>query len=233
MAFLREDCPRCGTKNVTFNVEGQNSRGIVSSRWVESFEVFSICSHCSKATIFIVNNNKYELAETLLKNNSLVRNEGYINGFCDVKGYLSLKDNNITIAPSHTPSEIAEVFKEGSTCISVQCWNAAGAMFRTAIDLTTKTLLPPEDEEPNNRIRKSLGLRLQWLFENGQLPLELKELAEAVQQDGNDGVHDASLLKHDALDLQDFTQQLLNRIYTVPGKIREAADRRAARRASE
>lgn len=233
MALLREDCPRCGTKNSTFDVAGQNSRGIVQANWVERFELFSVCRHCHMGTIFVADNKSYDLRDEIQAPGALVKRQGYLNDFMNSIGYVSLKDREIDPSPDFTPDDISAVFQEGATCASVECWNAAGTMFRSVIDLATKSLLPAADNpEPSRGIRRSLGLRLKWLFENHLLPIELQDLAEAVQQDGNDGAHDGTLTKTDALDLQDFTQQLLTRLYTVPGRVQAAKERREARRAT-
>ena len=78
------------------------------------------------------------------------------------------------------------VVEEANSCLASQCFNAAGAMYRLALDLATKDLLPDEGE-PNAKTRRSLGLRVPWLFDNGKIPADLKSLAECLQQDGNDG----------------------------------------------
>lgn len=166
--------------------------------------------------------------------NGIIKVNGFVNDFMEEVGYINIREISSATAPEYTPDEIAYVFNEAATCVAVECWNAAGAMFRTAIDLSTKSFLPEDDTAPPpKRVRRSLGLRLGWLFDNNLLPGELKELADAVQQDGNDGVHDATLTKADALDLMDFTQQLLNRLYTVPGRIKAAKDRREERRSQQ
>lgn len=232
MALLQADCPRCGTVHSTFDVGGQNSRGIVRANWVERFELFSICRHCHRATIFYADNKVYDIRDSLKIPGEIIKISGYLNDILSVEGYVTLRDKDIDPAPEYTPDGVEKVYLEGATCVSTECWNASGAMFRSVIDLVTKALLPPDSEaDPSKNVRRSLGLRLQWLFDKGLLPHDLQELAQAVQQDGNDGVHDATLTKADALDLQDFTYQLLTRLYTVPGRIAEAKARREARRA--
>ena len=104
-------------------------------------------------------------------------------------------------------------------------------MFRLCIDLATRRLLPAEDApEPNNRIRRNLGLRLPWLFDRRLLPEELRELSTCIQQDGNDGAHAGTLRMEDAKDLRDFAIALLERLYTEPAKLQIAKERRAKRR---
>ena len=115
--------------------------------------------------------------------------------------------------------------------MAVNCFNAAGTMYRLCLDLATRDLLPVENADGlNSKIRFSLGLRLQWLFNNGKLPSGLQDLSSCVKEDGNDGAHEGTLTKPDADDLQDFTIALLERIYTEPRRIEAAKERRDARR---
>ena len=104
-------------------------------------------------------------------------------------------------------------------------------MFRLCIDLVTSSFLPEENSNGlNNRIRRSLGLRLPWLFDNNLLPETLRDLSSCIKEDGNDGAHAGTLEESDAEDILDFTRALLERLYTEPKKLELAAERRAARR---
>jgi hypothetical protein len=92
-------------------------------------------------------------------------------------------------------------------------------------------MLPVEDEKGlNSKIRRDLGLRFPWLFDNGILPKSLKDLSSCIKDDGNDGAHQGTLKKEDAEDLLDFTYALLERIYAEPKRIELAKERRTARR---
>ena len=52
-------------------------------------------------------------------------------------------------------------------------------MLRLCIDLATKPMLPAEEVEGLNRkTRRDLGSRLPWLFDNGLLPNDLRDLAK-------------------------------------------------------
>ncbi len=85
----------------------------------------------------------------------------------------------------------------------------------------------------NSKVRRDLGLRLPWLFDNGILPEALRELSSCVKDDGNDGAHEGTLKKEDAEDLLDFTYALLERIYTEPKRLQLAKERRLSRRESK
>ena len=138
--------------------------------------------------------------------------------------------------PEHIPDDIRAAFQEATTCASVECFNAAGAMFRLCVDLSTRPLLPAREGaaavQPSEKQRRDLGLRLKWLFEKGRLALELRELARCIREDGNDGAQPRWLGPElDADDLLDFTTALLERLFTEPKKLELAESRRVARRA--
>lgn len=134
------------------------------------------------------------------------------------------------------PREIEKLFNEGAICLVVACYNAAATVLRLCVDLTTRQLLPnPEDnntKQPNSKTRRDLGLRLSWLFDNGFVPTDLRELAKCICEDANDGAHVGNLTKEDAEDLLDFTTALLERLITEPKRLELAEARRKARRAS-
>jgi hypothetical protein len=104
-------------------------------------------------------------------------------------------------------------------------------MFRLCIDLATRPLLPEEELDGLTRkIRRDLGLRLPWLFDNSKLPSDLRELSSCIKDDGNDGAHAGTLKKEDAEDLLEFASAFLERLYTEPEKLRLAKERRDDRR---
>jgi hypothetical protein len=224
------DCPRCGVKRISFEVAATHLVGIEGT-WRRTFEAWAICRHCQRSTTFWLRQTSRE--ETRLIEQHGVRGfKDSLNKHFSIEGYVSLKDQNARKPPDHLPLEISTVFAEGATCMAVECWNAAGVMFRLCVDLATESLLPPEDPPvgPNAKQRRDLGLRLPWLFDKGLLPLGLRDLSSCIHQDGNDGAHRGALRREDVEDLVDFTEALLERLYTEPERIRLAGERRAARR---
>jgi hypothetical protein len=158
---------------------------------------------------------------------------GTINWAFEIFRFIGLRDSAINKPPDHIPDDLREAFAEGSACLSIECWNAAGAMFRLCLDLATRPLLPAADSPntPAAKVRRDLGLRLAWLFDNGLLPKQLQEFARNIREDGNDGAHAGTLKKEDAADLLDFTTAVLERLYSEPERLRLAEDRRKSRRA--
>jgi hypothetical protein len=235
MALLVTDCPRCGAEKITFDVKAQ-IHVHTQFDWRHIYEIFSVCRSCFRPTIFVVglNSKSYNLAGTFNDDDALVRYQGGLTQYFEVEGFVNLRDNALAQPPEHLPSDIEKIFKEATTCLAVRCYNAAATMFRLTVDLTTRPLLPaPEDTttpQPNSKQRRDLGLRLAWLFDNGKLPPDLRELAKCIREDANDGAHVGNLTKADAEDSLDFTTALLERLITEPKKLQLAQARRNARR---
>jgi hypothetical protein len=170
-------------------------------------------------------------SKEMIKKSGLAKLAGAAGHLVKVESFISLKDAAPVDPPEHLPGQILAAFKEGARCQSVGCFNAAGVMFRLCVDLATKARLPEADRDGlNARIRRSLGLRLPWLFEQGLLPAGVQELSACIKEDGNDGAHVGSLTEVDTEDLLDFTTALLEHLYTEPERLRLAQARRDSRR---
>jgi hypothetical protein len=230
MPQLIANCPRCAARKVTFDVQAAN---FVEQQygWMNHHEVCALCRHCHGYTVFLVHDNvdsDYRKFHEI----GILKYAGVLNDYVKVDNFLSLKDQATVASPEHVPDLIAKIFREGATSDVMQCYNAACAMYRLCIDLTTKSLLPPEGEPngPNAHQRVKLAHRLNWLLDTGRLPASLRELSHCIREDGNDAAHDGSVGEHEAGDLQDFTLHLLENVYTAPKRIELARDRRTARR---
>lgn len=224
------NCPRCGAKKITLDIDSAILRDI-QYNWKGSFELHAVCRRCHKGSILIAAIRDYA-SQTINEDPSrLVRWKGAVNDVLDVEGYISLKDESATQPPEHLPPDIKAAFLEGATSLAVNCPNAAAAMFRMCIDLSTKKLLPDgEVEGLNRKTRRDLAPRLAWLFSHGLLSSDLQPLSACIREDGNDGAHDGTLQQPDAEDLLDFTGALLERLYTEPARLKIAEARRDARR---
>ncbi|MCE5230025.1 DUF4145 domain-containing protein [bacterium] len=223
MALLITNCPRCGCKQITFDVKRLNEIK------TDEYEAFSICRCCNHSTVFVIYPTSM-LFDTVISS-GVEDFPGPITDWVHILGFVSSKDIACVNPPEYVPSDIAGVFDEGAKCLSIGCFNAAATMFRLCIDISTRKMLPePSAPEPKPNVRRSLGLRLAWLFNERILPEELKELSLCVKEDGNDGAHEGTLTMNDADDLLDFTTTLLERLYTEPERLRLAKKRREERR---
>jgi hypothetical protein len=252
MSLLITDCPRCGAKQITFDVVAQSHCGTLHN-WQNWFETFCVCRACGRSTVFLIGLTDINYRDTFYQAKGIVSFPDALNPYFEIERFISIRDNVSTKPPEHLPDDIKKAFIEGAACLSIECNNAAATMFRLCVDLATRPLLPPrkgEDEadesepsttadskpkdadepQPNRKQRRDLGLRLKWLFDNGKLPSDLRGLAGCVHQDGNDGAHVGNLSKEDAEDLIDFTSILLERLFTEPEKLKLNEARRTVRR---
>jgi hypothetical protein len=236
MALLVTNCPRCGTKNITFDLLKSVLLG-VDREGFRSFEAFSVCRHCQKSTVFLIkHSNKSVLQQRqVLASDDSIRNwSTSLDGIFDITGHIAIKNFFQISPPDSLPLPIKAAFEEGAACLSIQCHNASATMFRLCVDLATRPLLPdPQDNsrsQPNSKQRRDLGLRIPWLFSNNLIPADLSSLAHAIKEDGNDGAHQGNVGKEECDDILDFTRLLLERLYTEPEKIKAAQQRREVRR---
>lgn len=231
MAELIADCPRCGAAKTGF-IATNSIDVYLEHGWLHTLEAWAICRNCRRSTTFVLRQREYK-DTAQIKDHGISKFSDSLNNHFSIRGHVSPKDENRRQPPEHLPANIATAFNEGATCLAVQCWNAAAVMFRVCVDLATRGLLPEEaggGEQPNSKQRRDLGLRLPWLFDHGLLPEGLRDLSSCIHQDGNDGAHEGTLTKEDAEDLVDFTEALLQRLFTEPKRLELAAARRTARR---
>lgn len=234
MALLIADCPRCGAKQMTFDVTGQSYR-YRRLNWQNWYEVFCVCRACRCSTVFLVGLADINRQDDFYRERGIVDFEDALNYFFHIERFIGLRDIVSTKPPEHVEGELKNAFVEGAACLSIDCPNAAATMFRLCVDLVTRPLLPDQADtskpQPNAKQRRDLGLRLPWLFDNGFLPSNLRELATCIKEEGNDGAHVGNLTKEDSEDLLDFTIALLERLITEPKNLELAKERRTARRA--
>jgi hypothetical protein len=206
---------------------------VMNYNWQQHWEAFCICRNCFRSTVFVLEQNDYKDSDFLRKN-KLSNIEFSVNQVARVKSHISQKDEIADQPPEYLPDEVNSIYIEGAACMAIGCHNAGATMFRLCIDLATKSMLPEQDEDGlNNRIRRSLGLRLEWLFKHHKLPQALEELSSCIKEDGNDGAHEGTLSEEDAADILDFTYVLLERLYTEPKRLELAKARREARRTKQ
>lgn len=231
MGLIVAICPRCRAKDMTFDILAGREAG-AEYGWKKHYEFYCECRRCFQGSILILVTRNYEVKEAVDSVEKILHSQMGLNIALSVDGYISLKDHIASNPPEHLPPDVETAFKEGAACLAVGCYNASGAMFRLAIDLATKNLLPTGGGAkggPNRQQRKQLNERLTYLFDVNILSNDLRELATCVKDDGNDGAHDGTLKQTDVEDLQDFAMELFKRMFTEPERLRLAKLRREER----
>ena len=224
--MLIHDCPRCGTKQITFDILAASNVG--TKNGFPAYEAFCCCRSCNGSSIFLVTirNDALYGIEHVLKHKSSLNN--VLNDTELVKIFPG-----ISAIPKDIPLEISIPFCEALICQAIQAHNAAGCMFRTTVDLVTKKMLEDlQGKNPPKNAKDNLAQRIKLLYDEGLLTHSLKELSTSIRLDGNDAAHEANLEKDDVEAMNDFTTLLLEEIYTNPKKIELAAKRRKERGAN-
>lgn len=230
MATIVEDCPRCKSNRMTFDILADVWVGS-NYGWQTIHEIYALCRRCQRASPMKVKLNEIKRQEDFKANGKISLINGDIEPLFLFDSHCNLSDVAAQPFPEHLPPDIEAAFVEGTKCLAIACPNAAASMFRLCLDLATKGLLPPSDQpEPDRHTRRNLAPRLEWLFETGRLPVQLQALSKAVKDNGNDGAHDGSLTAEDAEDIYDFAFMLLERLFTEPERLVAAARRAKDRR---
>ena len=114
-------------------------------------------------------------------------------------------------APEFTPDNVARFFKQGKDNVSAGNWDAAGAMFRKALESGLKKKFPDIKGTPRQRIDKAA--------KQHKLTPELAEWAHQIRDLGNDAVHEEEFTEEEAKAMAAFTDLLLQYIFTMPGRL--------------
>lgn len=199
--------------------------------WQSHFEICSICRRCHRHAVSVLKLTEISGQDSFKKNGDVVKRDDDISKWLAFERTITVVDNETRAKPDSLPDEISQPFIEGTRCLSVNCPNAASAMFRLCLDIATRTLLPA-DQEINKDVRRNLPPRLRWLFDEGLLGADLKDLSQAVKEHGDEGVHEGILGNEEAENIYDFAFELLSRMYTMPARLKDAAEKRAARKSN-
>lgn len=226
------DCPRCGTKRVTFDLAGSAWLPPTSGSIYLQYECFSVCRTCDRSSIHILEATHQNAQPLHAVQGKLDDRYEWVQ--------LLVVTGNPRPCPEHTPEELRRTFDEAARCLSFGSFEAAGTMFRKVLDQATRQMLPPQpaDEAKDHpdyiawKIRKDLRLRLDWLIAQSRLPMQLAPIVDSVREDGNDAAHDR-IGPDEARDLEDFTVVLLEVLFSLPGQIEANRLRREARRSTD
>lgn len=197
--FLSLDCPHCGTKSVGFTVQKEhlvknNAWTSYTMRHHTISEKYSSCNIC---------------------------NFGVIVTFVDKLVRSVVPETNLT-TPLHLPDNVKRFFEQGTGNMGAN-WDAAGSMFRKALDVSLKEKFP--------QIHGSLFERIKNAASQNLLTQDLADWADQIRLEGNAAVHeDEPFSKQQAKDIASFTDLVLRYMFTLPQMLKDARDSTEAHR---
>ena len=224
--YITADCPRCAFKDRKFKVKEANNIteydgvGQFGEKDYEfaSYELFAVCPECEEATVFIICEKHDDENQAVMSCAPPMQIEGSLDEYFHIAYFICLSRNPTRSVPEFIPENIETAFKEGTACLAIKNWSAAGAMFRKCLDLTAKDKLAKKDHG------KKLSIKIKCLLQEKILPEDLKKIAKNIMLDGNDGLHNRTLTEEEAEDSLVFTSILLRRIYTEPERKKETKE---------
>ena len=212
------NCPHCGTTKAGF--AGQHSRrreGAGEARHL--WDVFAYCRVCQAGIVLVVKSAQGHNPLT-----SEWRNHRTTFSIQRVH-----PKSPAVAAPEHTPDPIAKDFKEGLSCLHRGDFNAAGMMFRKALQRTT-TALAQTAGMSAFKAKTPLQHRIDALANAGHLTDSMRDLAVAIKLDGNEAAHeeDQEFDKDAATQTQEFTELFLLYTFTLPERVKLASQSKTA-----
>jgi hypothetical protein len=203
MAVLRRNCPHCPAEHVAFTLTWADHPPH-GSAWV--WNCAAICGACRKPICF-------EAQATNTGNHtSPMGFNGEIENLWRVTKIWP--DRQPSLAPPHTPEAIKRRFLEGEDAYRRQSWNAAVAMYRSALDIATKSM----EGVPRGQ---TFYKRLEWLHDQHMITPDIRAWADAVRVEGNDALHDPEdFTENDTKPLRLFTEMFLRYVFELPGEVR-------------
>lgn len=201
MAALTYDCPHCGTKSAFFAVHGAAVNPVDRFDWT----AFANCAICFGPLAIHLRSpsasNPSQTPDTINKSPNF--------------HILAIHPSGAkTEVPEHLHQEVAGPFKQAVEARQREHYDAAGAMYRKALDVALKKIDP--------QLKGNLATRIDQLAANNLLTPSLKEWAHTVRIDGNDATHDEDPFKKDEADqLHFFTQLVLTYLFTLPEQVRQ------------
>ena len=200
MAAFSNDCPHCSTKGASFEVLDEY-RLPLSSRQIAAFVSCGVCGDAAVA-VFV---DKREGARNLKSDYP-----GNPSSF----GLLYFRPRPETPdAPPHLPNNVRTYYLEAVENVRSGP-NAAGAMFRKALDVGLRHVAP----EANGRL---VG-RIDSAAKAGKITPDLAEWAHHIRLEGNDASHDEDpFTREEAKDLHRFTELVMMYFFSLPGMLKE------------
>ena len=130
-AMYIADCPRCNHNRITFDLLADNFIGKSSYR--DNYECFFRCRSCFKTSIAWLKHTD------LSEHNPTDFPGSYINTYFTLERWVFEIPGSRKV-PDHVPLPIVNIFQDGANCLAIEAWDAAGSMFRKALDAATRAV---------------------------------------------------------------------------------------------
>ena len=198
---FKRDCPHCLSKGASFSIRHQwEERGTSYAA-----NLLAVCGVCNRGILILARSSSGSFPTNLTSQ---------VQDFPTSRLYIEEAWPDVSIElPDDMPPSVQSFYLQGIKNLAGQNWDAAGAMFRKALDVSTKILVPEHK-------KKSLFARIEKLVSSGKLTEAMGEWSHEIRLDGNDAVHDEEPeSENDAQITQKFTEAFLRYSFTLPSMV--------------
>ena len=200
------DCGWCGTTKAGFTVNSNHA--LVIDEFGVHF-VIARCRVCSKGVLAIFGTVK-----------NIAAGVGLANGIETLRQRPlreMLPRPRSTAAPKYTPPSCERAYRQAMTNLATSNSDAAGAMFRKALEVGLKDRF--------SLTKRNLADRIQEAATKGLLTKDMADWATQIRLGGNDAVHNEDYTQEEAEDLKVFTELVLRYLFELPGNLKEAREK--------
>ena len=199
MAVIIRNCPHCPATRSTMTIRWQHATDD------RHYIITATCAACQLPICFRVRERQGYGYAPMKEDRELERDKWEILNQWPVREELS--------CPAHVPLNVGKRFLEGEEAFARKSWNAAVAMYRSALDIATKAI---EDVPQGQTFFK----RLEWLHNEHRITPDMWAWANRVRIEGNEALHDPEEFSaDDAKPLRLFTETFLKYVFELPGEV--------------
>lgn len=197
-ASFRHDCPHCRTEAVSFDARVLLPLGGIHG------DVLARCGICYlPIAMRVATRTGMTASQNLLQGN--LADSFHVQRVWPESEQLA--------SPKHVPERVSRRFLEAEDNFARGNWTSAVSMYRSVLDIATKTL----DGVPEGQ---TFFKRLRWLHEHHRITPAMKDWADHVRVEGNDALHDPEeFTEVDATPLRLFTEMFLRYMFELPGEV--------------
>ena len=198
MESFQADCPRCHTRAAAFQIIATIGTDEHNPLW----DVFASCNVCRRAIVATYR--------------TPVSPDEMPSGSNPVPLEIAPGPSAIG-APAHTPDTVDHFFRQGRSSLQAGNYDAAGVMYRKALEIALKLAFPKHKDG------LSLAKRIDTAKTEGGLTKDLAEWAHTIRGLGNEAAHeDDPFSQDDAETIDQFTELMLTYVFTLPGRLAQA-----------
>lgn len=206
------DCPHCSTPKMAFTIRGEYADPTNPSRHF----VTGSCNGCSAPLVALLVARGGGLGWTISNFHGDILQHTGLN-------FMGAWPEAQTLeAPNNTPEKVGRSYVEAAEARKRKSWNAACGTYRRTMELALKAFAPDIEAW-------KLEKRIDKLASEGLITSDIQTWAHELRLDGNEALHgDEDATEEMTEQMHHLTHFLLVYLYTLPGQIKAARDRRGA-----